>query len=50
MLERDMTQEEFDEAMNAAAKRGALIGLLGLVTFGIGPCIYWMLRARKERM
>lgn len=35
--------------MKEAAKRGALIFLLGMLTFGIGPCIYWMWVERKDR-
>lgn len=48
MSEGELTQEEFDAAMNHAAKCGMLIFILGMLTFGIGPCLYWMYREAKE--
>jgi hypothetical protein len=51
MTEHDLTDEQYEAMMGRAAIRGFAILLLGVVTLGIGPCVYfaWQDRAAARQ-
>lgn len=46
--EADLTQAEFDALLDRAAIEGAKLFVLGLLTFGIYPCIRGYLQDKKD--
>jgi len=46
--ENDLTQEEWDEMMNQAGILGFKLFVLGLLTLGIYPIIYWYTGERRK--
>jgi hypothetical protein len=48
MKETDLTQEEWESAMDRAAIKGFKLFVLGVLTIGIGPLIYLYWQDRKE--
>ena len=46
--ENDLTQEQWNLMMDQASILGFKLFILGLLTFGIGPIIYWYTGERRR--